>query len=138
MAGKITNEDKWREKLTPDQYRVLREKGTEPPFCGLYWNNKKKGKYHCAACNSVLFASDKKFESGTGWPSFFSPADKKAIKFETDRTLGMARTEVLCSKCGGHLGHVFDDGPPPTGLRYCINSAALKFVENVPAKGKKK
>ena len=135
MAAKKNSDDEWKEKLSPEQYRVLREKGTEPPFCGLYWNNKKKGKYHCAACNSVLFASDNKFDSHSGWPSFFSPASKGAIKFETDKTLGMARTEVLCSKCGGHLGHVFDDGPPPTHMRYCINSAALKFVEN---KAKKK
>jgi len=129
MAAKKMAEGGWK-KLSPEQYRVLREKGTEPPFCGIYWNSKKHGSYRCAACNSLLFASDSKFDSMSGWPSFFSPANKNAIREEKDEQLEISRTEVACAKCGGHLGHVFNDGPPPTGLRYCINSAALKFVEN--------
>ena len=129
MAKEKKN-DSWKEKLTPEQYRVLREKGTEPPFCGIYWNNKKKGGYFCAACGTRLFSSESKFESGTGWPSFFAPSGKGAVKEVKDASMGMARVEIVCSKCGGHLGHVFDDGPPPTGKRYCMNSAALKFVES--------
>lgn len=119
----------WKEKLTEGQYRVLREKGTEPAFCGLLWDNKKVGFYHCAGCGEKLFESSTKFESGTGWPSFFSPIDAKKIKYAKDEGFGMQRVEVLCAKCGGHLGHVFDDGPPPSGKRYCINSAALKFAQ---------
>jgi peptide-methionine (R)-S-oxide reductase len=117
----------WKRVLTPEQYFVLREKGTEPAFSGKYNDHHEKGVYTCAACGNELFTSDTKFDSGTGWPSYFKPISGKNVKELTDRSMGMERTEVVCGKCGGHLGHVFDDGPKPTGLRYCLNSVALNF-----------
>jgi len=119
----------WKAKLTPEQYRILREKGAERAFTGEYWNNHEKGIYKCAGCNSTLFSSEEKFDSGCGWPSFSLPWDSTAVNYHEDNTYGMKRTEVTCKKCGGHLGHVFDDGPPPTNLRYCINSGAMVFVK---------
>ena len=117
----------WRRELTPQQYRVLREKGTEPPFTGKYWNEHADGVYQCAACGNPLFDASTKFESGTGWPSFYEPIEGERVATEEDKSLFMRRTEVHCARCGGHLGHVFDDGPKPTGLRYCINSASLEL-----------
>ena len=123
----MKTEEEWRAELSPVAYRILRQKGTEPAFTGEYYKNKEKGTYLCAGCGKELFSSDSKFDSGTGWPSFSAPFSDENIKTETDNTLGMKRVEVMCNNCGGHLGHVFDDGPRPTGKRYCVNSGSLDF-----------
>ncbi len=125
----IKSEEEWKRELTPEQFYILRKDGTEPAFHNKYWNNKRKGEYRCAGCENPLFSSEAKFDSGTGWPSFWEPISERSVVTETDRSLGMSRIAVRCARCGGHLGHVFDDGPPPTGLRYCMNSGAMDFVE---------
>ena len=129
----MKDDEFWRDKLTPEEFHVCREKGTERPFTGEYWDSKEEGVYHCRCCAEPLFLSDSKYDSGCGWPSFFQPADALVIQEESDRSLGMLRTEVTCKGCGSHLGHVFEDGPQPTGLRYCINSASIKLDKDQKA-----
>jgi peptide-methionine (R)-S-oxide reductase len=134
--GKISKtEEEWKKELTPEQFHILREKGTERAFTGKYWNNHEAGTYRCAACGQPLFSSDTKYDSGTGWPSFWQALSPSAVELHEDNSYGMSRIEVVCSRCGGHLGHVFPDGPEPTGMRYCMNSASLTFEKG--GKGEK-
>lgn len=125
---RAVTEDEWRKRLTPEEFRIMRLKGTERAFTGEYWNTKDVGTYACRACGTKLFRSDAKFDSGCGWPSFYEPLDGLVIQEERDTSFGMVRVETLCANCGAHLGHVFPDGPPPTGLRYCINSASIRLL----------
>jgi peptide-methionine (R)-S-oxide reductase len=130
MEKLIKSDEEWKKELTPEQYRILREKGTERAFTGEYWDNHEEGIYVCAGCGEPLFHSNTKFDSGTGWPSYYAALNERNIEEQRDMSFGMIRTEVHCAKCGGHLGHLFDDGPKPTGMRYCINSGSLKFKKS--------
>ena len=130
MEKVVKSPEEWKQKLTPEQYHVTREKGTEPAFTGKYWNMHDDGTYHCVGCGTELFGAETKFDSGTGWPSFYAPIDEKNLRTVTDTSHGMRRVEVECAKCGAHLGHVFPDGPTPSGLRFCMNSASLDFKKS--------